>query len=70
MTMFTKTNSWFQKLHKEFGQPQTSNGKPKIQWATFVQKNTLLQLKHIQKIYLTLLSTTCVKIHEIRHVTF
>ena len=29
------------------------------------QKNTFLQLKHIQRIYLTLLSTTCVKIHQI-----
>ena len=28
-------------------------------------KTTFLQLKHVQKIYLTLLSTTCVKIHQI-----
>ena len=35
------------------------------------QKTTFLQLKHyIQKIYLTLLSTTWVKIHQIPHVIF
>ena len=45
-------------------------------WATFVQKiicpkNTFLQIKHyIQKIYLTLLSTNCVKIHQITYVIF
>ena len=34
-------------------------------------KTTFLQLKHyLQKIYLTLLSTTCVKIHQISFVTF
>ena len=33
-------------------------------------KNTFLQLKHIQRIYLTLLSTTCVKIHQITYVIF
>ena len=34
-------------------------------------KNTFLQLKHyIQRIYLTLLSTTCVKIHQIPYVIF
>ena len=31
----------------------------------FCQKNTFLQLKHIQQIYLTLLSTICVQIHQI-----
>ena len=37
----------------------------------FCPKNTFLQLKHyIQRIYLTLLSTTCVKIHQITHVIF
>ena len=35
------------------------------------EKNAFLQLKHyIQKIYLTLLSTTCVKIHQIPYVIF
>ena len=29
----------------------------------FCPKNTFLQLKHIQRIYLTLLSTTCVRIY-------
>ena len=34
-------------------------------------KNTFLQLKHyIQRIYLTLLSTTCVKIYQIPYVIF
>ena len=33
--------------------------KVEIRWATFIQKNTFLQLKHIQMIYLILLSTTC-----------
>ena len=34
-------------------------------------KNLFLQLKHyIQRIYLTLLSTTCVKIHQIPYVIF
>ena len=26
---YTKTDSWFQKSHEEFGQLQTSSGKPK-----------------------------------------
>ena len=33
-------------------------------------KNTFLQLKHIQRIYLTLLSTTYVKTHQIPYVIF
>ena len=33
-------------------------------------KNTFLQLKQIQRIYLTLLSTTCVKIHQIPYFIF
>ena len=37
----------------------------------FCPKNAFLQLKHyIQRIYLTLLSTTCVKIHQITYVIF
>ena len=37
----------------------------------FCPKNTFLQLKHyIQGIYLTLLLTTCVKIHQISYVIF
>ena len=36
-----------------------------------MQKNTFLQLRHYTKrIYLTLLSTTCVKIHQINYVIF
>ena len=34
----------------------------------FCPKNTFLQLKHIQRIYLTLLSTTYVKIHQIPYI--
>ena len=33
-------------------------------------KNIFLQLKHIQRISLTLLSTTCMKIHQIPYVIF
>ena len=37
----------------------------------FCPKNTFLQLKrYIQRIYLTLLSTTCVKIHQFTYVIF
>ena len=37
----------------------------------FCPKNTFLQLEHyIPKIYLTLLTTTCVKIHQITYVIF
>ena len=37
----------------------------------FCPKDTFLQLKHyIPKIYLTLLSTTCVKIHQITYGIF
>ena len=37
----------------------------------FCPKNTFLQLEHyLPKIYLTLLSTTCVKIHQITYVIF
>ena len=39
--------------------------------AYFCPKNTSLHLKYcIQEIYLTLLSTTCVKIHQIPYVIF
>ena len=34
----------------------------------FCPKNTFLQLKHIQRIYLTLLSSICAKIHQILYV--
>ena len=36
----------------------------------FCPKNTFLQLKHMQRIYPTLLSTTCVKIHQMAYVIF
>ena len=38
---------------------------------TFFQKNTSLQLKHyIRRIYLALLSTACVKVHQITYAIF
>ena len=53
----------------------TSDKQWKVQkveiWWAFVQKNTLLQLKHnIQWIYLTLLWTNCVQIHQITYAIF
>ena len=36
----------------------------------FCPKTTFLRVKHIQRIYLTLLSTTCMKIHQIPYVIF
>ena len=36
----------------------------------FCPKNTFLQLKHIQRIYLTLLSTSCLKTHQMTYVIF
>ena len=36
----------------------------------FCPKNTFLQLKHIQRIYPTLLSTSCVKIHQMTNDIF
>ena len=43
--------------------------KIEIQWDTFVWKIHSFQLKHyIQRIYLTLLPTTCVKIHQIPYM--
>ena len=36
----------------------------------FCPKNMFLQLKHIHRIYLKLLSITCVKIHQIPYVVF
>ena len=72
--IYTKTDSWFQKSHEEFGQLQTGSGKSKklkfdgllLSKKYICPTNTFLLLKHyIQNIYLTLLSTTCVKIHQI-----
>ena len=36
----------------------------------FCPKNTFLQLRHIQRIYLTLFSTTCAKIRQMIYVIF
>ena len=76
--VYAKTDSWFQKSHEKFAQLQISSGKPKklkfdgllLSKKCISPKNRLLLLKHIQNIYLTLLSTTCVKIHQINYVIF
>ena len=70
--VYTKTDTWFQKSHAEFKQPQTNSRKSKkLKFdGLLCQKNTFLYLKHIQMIHLTLLSTTCVKIHQIPYVIF
>ena len=36
----------------------------------FNSKSTFFHLKHIQRVYLTLLSTTCARIHQIPYVIF
>ena len=36
----------------------------------FCPKNTFLQLRHLQRIYLTLFSTTCAKIRQMTYVIF
>ena len=51
-------------------QKQWKVQKVKIRRATFVQTNTFLQLRHVNRIHLTLLSTTCVKIHQISYAVF
>ena len=70
--VYTKADSWFQISHEKFEQLQTSSGKSKkLKFDSLFSKNTFLQLKYyIQRIYLTLLSTTCVKIHQITYVIF
>ena len=65
--MHTKTDSWFKKSLKKFGQLQISSRKSyKLKFdRRLCQKNILLQLKdYIKRIYSTLLSTTCVKVHQ------
>ena len=67
-----KTGFCFQKSHVEFGKLQTSSGtskKLKFDGLLFSKIYIFFQLKHcIQRIYLTLLSNTCVKIHQISYV--
>ena len=69
---YTKTDSWFQKSHEEFGQLQTSSEKSKkLKFDGLLLSKKYIQLKHyIQRIHLTLLLTTCVKVHQIPHVIF
>ena len=60
----------------QFAQLQISSGKSRklkfdgllLSKKYICPTNTFLLLKHIQNIYLTLLSTTCMKIHEITYV--
>ena len=71
---------FIQKLAPSFklGQLQTNSGKSKnlkfyrllLSKKYICLKNTFLQLKHMQMIYLTLISTTCVKICPIICVIF
>ena len=72
--VYTKTNSWFQKSHEEFGQLQTSSRKSKkLKFDGLVlSKKYIPSAKtfYITKIYLTLLSPNCVKIHQITYVIF
>ena len=70
--MFTKLTPWFQKSHEEFGQLQTSSGKSKkFKFAgLLLSKKEFPSAKTLQRIYLTLLSNTCVKIHQIPHAIF
>ena len=64
--------SWFQKSHEKFGQLQTSEKSKTLKCdRLLLSKNKFLQLKHyINKIYVTLLSTTCVKNYQINYVIF
>ena len=70
--IYTKIDFWFQKSHEKFGQLQTTENSKTLKFdRLLLSKNTFLQLKHyIPKIYLTLLSTTCVEIHQITYVFF
>ena len=65
--VYTKTDSWFQKSLEEFWQLQTSSGKSKKLKVDGLGTTFMQKLHYIQRIYLTLLSTTCVKIHFSRH---
>ena len=65
-------NSWFHKSQRNLGNFRQAAESPKS-WNSkgyFCPKNTFLQLKHIQRIYLTLLSTNCVKIYQIPYKAF
>ena len=67
--------NWLLILKIKSGIWTTSHRQWKVQgWnlmGYFCPKNTFVQLEHyISKIYLTLLSTTCVKIHQITYVIF
>ena len=66
--------NWLLVLKTTWGIWTTSDKQWKVHWnlmGCFCPKNTFLQLEHdIPKIYLTLLSTTCAKIHQITYVIF
>ena len=66
-----KTDSWFQKLHEEFGQLQANSGKTKkvkCEWL-LLSKIYILSAKTYTE-GLTLLSSTFVNIHQISYVSF
>ena len=60
------------KNHKEFGQLQTSSGKlKKLKFnGLLLSKKYIPSAKHMQRIYLRLLLTACVKTDQISHVIF
>ena len=72
-SLFKKLTPGFKNLMRNLGSSRHVVESPKS-WNSmgyyFCPKNTFLQLKHIQGIYPTLLSTTCVKIHQIPYVIF
>ena len=70
---YIKADSWFQKSHEEFGQLQRSSGKfkkLKSDGLPLSKKRISLAETFYKRIYLILLSTTCVKIHQFRYVNF
>ena len=70
MKFIQEANSWFKKSHEDLDNYRQAVESLKI-WnlmGYFCPKNTFLQLKHIQRVYLTLLSTCCVKIHQMTYV--
>ena len=71
--IYTKPDSRFHRNHRNLDNFRQAMKSPKS-WNSMgyiCLKATSFQLKHyIQKIYLTLLSTTCVKIHQIPYAIF
>ena len=64
--LIQKTESWFKKSQRNLDNFRQAVESPKS-WnlmGYFCPKNTFLQLKHMQWIYPTLISTSSVKIHQ------